>query len=220
MILQTPDDMCDPPPEKTFSYAYLMQFMDGNRIDLSLYPRSHLNKLKKDSLTVVLLDKDGIFKSFPPPDETGYYPKPPSEKQFMDCCNEFWWCSAYVAKGLWREEIILAKYMQDVLEEELYKMLVWFVGMKTRYKVNLGKHGSQFKKYLEPELWSNLLKTYSDADYEHTWDALIVMCSLFRKTAIAVAEHFSFSYPQDEDTKVSAHLEHVRHLPKDAGEMY
>ena len=35
MILQLPDDMVDPPPEPGFHYAYLMQFADGNRIDLS-----------------------------------------------------------------------------------------------------------------------------------------------------------------------------------------
>src|SRR5512147_1261367 len=35
MILQTPEDMADPPPENDGHYAYLMQFLDGNRIDLS-----------------------------------------------------------------------------------------------------------------------------------------------------------------------------------------
>ncbi len=40
MILQLPDDMGDPPPTKRFGYAYLMQFLDGNRIDLTLYPAS------------------------------------------------------------------------------------------------------------------------------------------------------------------------------------
>src|SRR5512143_1224949 len=36
MILQLPDEMSDPPPESKDHYAYLMQFADGNRIDLSL----------------------------------------------------------------------------------------------------------------------------------------------------------------------------------------
>src|SRR5512140_1551248 len=33
MILQLPDEMQDPPPPDNGSAAYLMQFMDGNRID-------------------------------------------------------------------------------------------------------------------------------------------------------------------------------------------
>jgi aminoglycoside 6-adenylyltransferase len=34
MILQLPDDMSDPPPGGKDYYGYLMQFADGNRIDL------------------------------------------------------------------------------------------------------------------------------------------------------------------------------------------
>src|SRR5512136_1184319 len=38
MIMQMPDDMLDPPPSDNEGFAYLMQFTDGNRIDLNLYP--------------------------------------------------------------------------------------------------------------------------------------------------------------------------------------
>jgi aminoglycoside 6-adenylyltransferase len=221
MILQTPDEMGDPPPENTLGFAYLMQFMDGNRIDLSLFPISHLKDLGKDSLSLVLLDKDGIFKPFPPPDESGYLPTPPTEKQFADCCNEFWWVCPYVAKGLWRSELPYAKHMLDtIVRDELIKMLAWTVGIKTQFQVNPGKFGKYLKQYLEPDQWDSLVRTYSDADDAHTWDALFSMCNLFRKTAIYMAGQFSFSYPYDEDAKVSAHLAHVRHLPKDTKEMY
>ena len=37
MIVQLPDATGDPAPEEG-SFAYLMQFADGNRIDLTLYP--------------------------------------------------------------------------------------------------------------------------------------------------------------------------------------
>ena len=36
MVLQMPDDMRDPPPDKNDGFAYLIQFTDGNRIVLSL----------------------------------------------------------------------------------------------------------------------------------------------------------------------------------------
>ena len=113
MILQMPDDMLDPPPSDDDSFAYLMQFTDGNRIDLTLYPIAKLDELKKDSLSRLLLDKDGILEPFVPLNGNDYLPKPPTPKEYADCCNEFWWVSIYVAKGLWREEIIYAKYMLD-----------------------------------------------------------------------------------------------------------
>lgn len=221
MIMQLPDDMSDPPPEPGHHYAYLMQFADGNRIDLSLFPVAKLNELEKDSLIVLLLDKDGIIEPFELSNESSYLLEPPTPKQYNDCCNEFWWVCPYVAKGLWREEITYAKTMADqVVREELMKMLGWYIGVKTQFSKNPGKLGKYFEKYLEPELWELLLKTYAGAGYEETWDALLAMGDLFRIIAIAVAEHCGFEYPFGDDKRVSAHLKHVRLLPKDAKEMY
>jgi aminoglycoside 6-adenylyltransferase len=221
MILQLPDEMSDPPPEGKDHYAYLMQFTDGNRIDLSLFPVNKLDKLEDDSLTLALLDKDGILLKFPPPDDSTYLPKPPTDKQFFDCTNEFWWVSPYVAKGLWRHEIVYAKNMLDLyLREQLDKMLAWYVGIKTDFKISPGKMGKYLENCLEPELWELLLKTYSDADYEHTWKAMFLMGELFRKVAIPVAMHFGYDYLYGEDERVSAHLLHVHELPRDAKEMY
>jgi aminoglycoside 6-adenylyltransferase len=220
MVMQLPDDMEDSPPSDDESYAYLMQFADGNRIDLTLYPIAKLQELERDSLSVLLLDKDRIIEPFPVPNEDSYLPKPPTLKDFSDCCNEFWWVCTYVAKGLWRQEIIYAKYMLDqIVREQLMKMLVWHIGIKTEFSTNPGKYGKYYRQRLEPKLWEMLLKTYSDADYDHTWDALEMMCWLFRIATHSVAEHFDFPYPE-EDEKVSAHLKHVRRLPKTAKEMY
>jgi aminoglycoside 6-adenylyltransferase len=221
MILQTPDDMGDPEPTKGYGYAYLMQFADGNRIDLTLYPVDKLGELEKDSLSILLLDKDGTVPPFPPSNDSSYFPKPPTAKQYADCCNEFWWVSPYVAKALWRREIICAKkFLDEFVREQLMKMLVWYIGTKTQFSVNPGKLGKYFEKYLEPELWQRLLKTYSAANYEETWETLLEMGNLFRIAAFTVSEHFGFEYPLGDDERVSAHLKHVRLLPKDAKEMY
>ncbi len=221
MILQLPDDMPAPSPGDEDRYAYLMQFADGNRIDLTLYPIARLQELEEDSLSVLLLDKDGIIEPFAPASESEYYPQPPTAKDYADCCNEFWWVCPYVAKGLWREEIIYAKTMFDqVAREELMKMLTWHIGMKTRFSRNPGKFGKYFQQYLEPELWKLLRKTYADASYAHTWEALTTMCALFRRAAVEVAEHFNFDYPHGDDERVSVHLEQVRSLPRNAREMY
>jgi len=221
MIRQMPDDMLDPPPGDDDSFAYLMQFTDGNRIDLSLYPIAKLNELKEDSLSILLLDKDGIIEPFAPPSESDYLPRPPTAKQFADCCNEFWWVCPYVAKGLWREEIVYAKYMLDqITREQLLKMLTWYVGVQTQFLGNPGKFGKHLHQCLEPELWAMLQKTYADASYDHTWEALYTMGDLFRITAMRVAESVGLEYPHGDDERVSAHLKHVQLLPKKATEMY
>jgi len=221
MILQLPDEMEGVEPSPNGDFGYLMQFMDGNRIDLTIFPVDRCDQRVEDSLTVLLLDKDGIFTPFSPPDESSYIPAPPTAQAFGDCCNEFWWLSAYVAKGLWRAEIAFAKTMVDQwMRSELKKVLSWHIGLETRFRCSPGKEGKYFQQYLEPELWQMYLMTYADADYEHTWDALFVMGDLFRKVARRLAEQYGFAYPEGDDQRVSAHLKHVRALPKDAAEIY
>jgi len=221
MIIQLPDDMGEPPPIRAEGYTYLMQFTDGNRIDLGVYPFSSLDDLLQDSQTIILLDKDGIIPELPPAGDTGYLPLPPTAKQFSDCCNEFWWVCPYVAKGLWREQIIHAHHMLDeVIRTELMKMLVWYIGCQTGFKVNPGKFGKYYSRYLTPELWQLYLNTYADSDYTHIWEALFAMGELFRTIATEVSLHQGFVYPMDDDTHVSAHLHHVRDLPHDASQIY
>jgi aminoglycoside 6-adenylyltransferase len=100
------------------------------------------------------------------------------------------------------------------------KMLTWHIGLKTQFSRDPGKLGKYFQRYLEPEVWDMLQKTYADASYENTWKALFTMSDLFRRVALPMAEHFGFDYPHGDDKRVSAHLEHVRYLPKNAEEMY
>jgi aminoglycoside 6-adenylyltransferase len=221
MILQMPEAMQDPPPMNDGHFAYLMQFIDGNRIDLTLFPVARLHEFERESLSAMLLDKDNIFEPLPPPSESDYLPKPPTAKAFADCCNEFWWVAPYVAKGLWREEIIYAKYLLDnALREQLMKMLTWHVGIKTQFTDGPGKFGKHLQQHLEAEHWAMLEKTYSDASYERTWDSLHTIGDLFRIMATRIADNFHFDYPSHDDEKVSAHLKHVQSLPRDAIEIY
>ena len=221
MMLQMPEDMHDPPPAEDGTFIFLMQFTDGNRIDLTLFPLAKLDELGQDSLSVVLLDKDGFFDALGPAHEGDYLPQQPTANAFADCCNEFWWLCPYVVKGLWREEILYAKYFLDqLMRGQLMKMIEWYGGQRTGFSLNPGKYGKYLRQYLEPELWGSLERTYADADYDNTWEALFTMCDLFRRIALKVADNFGFEYRHEDDERVSAHLQHVRRLPKDAREIY
>lgn len=220
MILQTPEAMGEPMPEGDEHFSFLMQFVDGNRIDLSLRPLSQLGIIHEDSLTVLLLDKDGIIEPLPAPSEKGYVPQPPTPKQFEDCCNEFWWVSIYAAKALWRGNLFRAKDLLDcTVREQLMKMLDWYFGLKTNFELNPGKVGKNYSKHLDTDLMEMLKKTYAEIGIEDNWNALFAMTNLFRETALEIADKFDLHYPAEDDKKVSAHLEHMRRLPPDAKEI-
>ncbi|MCI6190636.1 MAG: aminoglycoside 6-adenylyltransferase, partial [Clostridium sp.] len=109
LIMQLPDELDKIAGIKINfknDYGYLMQFIDGNRIDLHIQTKEFaLKELKRDKLSIILLDKDNIFPKLPEPTDEEHWIKKPTEKLFYRACNEFWWVSIYVAKGLWRDEI-------------------------------------------------------------------------------------------------------------------
>jgi aminoglycoside 6-adenylyltransferase len=215
LIMEEPEDMENPPPANDGGYGYLMQFMDGTRIDLGFNPLSHAQRCAKDTLSVVLLDKDNLIGELPPPNEGGYLPQKPTAKVFADCCKEFWWLNPYVAKGLWRDELTYARYMFDsLMREQLMKMLTWYFGVKTDFQKSPGKLGKYLKSVIGEEYWAMLERTYSDARLEATWEALFVMGDLFRQVAQAVAAAFGFTYPEQDDRNVSAYIQWIKAFPR------
>lgn len=221
IIMQTPDEMSPEASEPFHKFVFLMQFTDGNRIDLTYFAADQMAALGRDSLSVLLLDKDGIIAPFAEPSNRDYLPEPPTSTEFAHCCNEFWWVSTYIAKGLWRRELAYAKYMFDrPVRDMLIKMLQWHIGVKTDFAVDSGKCGKYFETYLEPDQWAAFVRTYPDGEYGNMWNGLFVMCELFRETALEVAHHFGYRYAVEEDERVTAHLAHVRELPPYAEGIY
>ena len=85
---------------------YLMLFEDGNRIDLTLCPKDHINEwVDSEAGFTVLEDKKGIFETYSPSPQR-YWTAPASATDFDKSCNEFWWVSAYVVKGICRKQVI------------------------------------------------------------------------------------------------------------------
>ncbi len=221
IIFQTPDAMGSPQPEEKDTFSYLMQFADGSRIDPTFAPAARIDPLMFDSLSVPLLDKDDLLPPLSPPSDRDYLPEVPTAKAFEDCCNEFWWVCPYVAKGLWRSQIVYARYCHDTfIRPQLMAMLTWYVGVHTDFSHNTVAFGKYLPCELEPELRSLLLAIYADADEAHNWDALMATCALFRPITTQVARHFGFAYLHGDDQRVSAHLLYVRALPKSASRIY
>jgi aminoglycoside 6-adenylyltransferase len=213
LIMQTPDVMLLGKKDlnKRISFTYLMLFKDGNRIDLTLFPADKIKTdYQVDSLTGVLLDKDGLFTDMPPANDRGYLIKKPSAKEFSDHCNEFWWVSTYVSKGLARKEITYAKAMMDGPVRKMFmKMLEWYIGIKTNFLVSFGKDGRFIKDCVSGELYRQILKTYSDAEIGNMWNSLLLMTDLFKKFSGKVKTEFDFQNESEGD-EVIAYLKKIR----------
>lgn len=221
IILQTPDDSAlFPGDRRENGYAYLMQFADGNRIDLTLSLFSGIPEIFADSQTVVLMDKDGLLPEAPPPSDRSYWIQQPAKAEFDGCCNEFWWVAPYVAKGLWRGEILFAHWhLEHCLHPMLLKMLEWKAGSEHGFTISSGKCGKYLNRLLTREEWERLLRTYPRAEIGEIWEALFHSADLFRDTGRAVASKFGYDYPEEDGQRVCAFLRRVRELPPEAAEI-
>ena len=225
MILQMPEEMelYPPAPELEGAFSYLLQFKDGNRIDLILVPLEKLDNFTCDSLCKVVWDKSGLFKAspLPPASDASYIVQKPSARSFEDCCNEFWYTNAGLAKGLWRGETVLVKELfNTVIRGALMQMMDWYIGCHHDFAVNPGKFGKFYPQYLEPEVYKKFLDTYSDAEMENIWRAVYATMDVFRNSAIYIAEKLNYTYHADWDKNVSEYMLHVQRLPKDAAKVY
>jgi aminoglycoside 6-adenylyltransferase len=99
----------------------VIQYADGLKIDFTLWPFVLASRIagapglpdELDAGYAVLLDKDGLFDGMPPPSYAAYIPDPPDEEAYQTVVNDFFSDAPYVAKYLWRDELLPAKWCLD-----------------------------------------------------------------------------------------------------------
>ena len=222
LYMQYPDESPYYHSNKEKSYGWLMQFADGNRIDLHVETiETAKENIFSDKLCKILLDKSDILPQIPEATDKDYWIKRPNKEEYVATCNEFWWCSNNIAKGLWREEI---PYVQDmtnfIVRKQLEKMLSWKVGIITEFSVSVGKSAKYMYKWLDKSDWESYLATYLSSNIEEIWENVMRMCDLFENTAIFVGKELGYEYNSLEGRKAKEFLKHVRQLSKDASEIY
>jgi aminoglycoside 6-adenylyltransferase len=209
LILQMPEEMTIGVKDE-HAFHYLMLFEDHHRIDLAVVAVEKLNVFKPECLTIPLLDKDRLFADLPPSNDADYIVKRPDPMDFSDCCNEFWWVSTYVAKGIRRRQIMYAKHhMETTVRPMFLKMLEWYVGVQTIFSVSPGEHGKNIERYISSDLYEKILATYPDALPENIWKSLFIMTEIFSKLAALVAKAFNFYYNKNEEVNVIRYLKAV-----------
>jgi aminoglycoside 6-adenylyltransferase len=164
----------------------------------------------------VLLDKDQLAAVLPASTRTAHIPKPPTEREYFALVEEFWWETTYVAKNLWRDDVVHAKCSLEVVMKYdlLLRMLEWRVEIEHGWTWKPGPVGKGLKRYLPPELWSALEATFVGAGIEENWQALFATTAHFRRAATEVASALGYPYPARLDQGVTAYLQRVRAHPR------
>jgi aminoglycoside 6-adenylyltransferase len=196
---------------------------DGVKIDFTIWPEELLARVaERDELPEgldvgyrVLLDKDGRTAAWKPPTYRAHIPRRPTEEEYRALVEEFWWSSTYVAKSLWRDELLPAKFALDLDMKlgPLRRFLEWLIEIDHDWSLPPGKLGRDFARTLRPDLWSELRSSYVGPKLDENWDALFRTTALFRRVATEVGDDLGFAYPQDVDDGITAQLKAVQNRP-------
>ena len=100
--------------------------------------------------------------------------------------------------------------LNEVVRSELHDMISWYIGVRYGFDRSVGKSGKYFKRYLSPELYAQYAATYSGGDYDDVWASIYTMCDLFHKLALPVAEHFGYTYRQDEEDGIREYMRMIK----------
>ena len=176
---------------------YLMLFEDGNRIDLTLCPKDHIQDwVESEADFTVLEDPKGLFVPHSPSPER-FWTSPASETDFEKTCNEFWWVSAYVVKGICRKQIIYATdHLYGICQQELLKVLAWQVA-SDRGVVDIGKNYKYLFNYLPSEKEKEFSALLDFSSLDKITQSLLATMEFFHQEAQYLAQKMGFKYEKE-----------------------
>ena len=181
---------------------YLMLFEDGNRIDLTLCPKDHIQEwVDSEANYTVLEDKMGLFMPHSPSPQR-YWADPASQIDFEKVCNEFWWVSAYVVKGIHRKQLIYATdHLYGNCQQELLKVLAWQV-TADKGTIDVGKNYKYLFQYLPAEKEKEFSNLLDFSSLDKITQSLFATIQLFHQEAQSLAHKMGFDYKKDVAEKM------------------
>jgi len=186
-------------------------FDGGIKVDFTLGNKQRLLNMKQNGLDSlynrgfkVLIDKIGITNELNEP--SGAPTKNiPTEKEYLDTINEFFFEVAHMPKYLLRKDLWVVKFRDWTMKEMLLKMLEWYTVSKDPSK-DVWHIGSHMKDWLDNETWQELSTVYSRFEVSESWQSLLASIKLFRRISKVVGDKFHLQYPEDTDKGISDYI--------------
>ncbi len=196
LIMQKPSDWFKNPYnyQSDMPFTYLVQYKNGNRLDINIFSKDNLGDLKKDKEPRKIIFKKDDYPWFVSiSGENFKLVNKPSEMEFYNTVNEFYWISLYVAKGLKRNELIYTRVMYEKnFMEMLYKMISFYIGIKTDFSISTGKAYKYFKDYLTEDEYLELQELLPSGELEDIKLKLLKAIKVFKKYSEYVSVNLGY----------------------------
>lgn len=186
---------------------FLMLFEDGNRIDLTLCPKQQIQEwVDSEAGFTVLEDPEHLFEPYSQNLER-YWTSPATETNFEKACNEFWWVSAYVVKGICRNQLIYATdHLYGICQQELLKVMAWQVA-SDKGTVDVGKNYKYLFNYLPAEKENEFSNLLDFSSLDKITQSLFATMKFFHQEAQSLAHKMGFDYDKEVAEKMMRYAE-------------
>lgn len=122
--------------------------------------------------------------------------QPPSEGEFLNLVNDFWYHTVWTGKHLRRGELWWAKSCCDgYLKNLLRQVMEWHTRSLVGMDVDTWLRGRFLEEWVDPRALKSLPAVFAHYDEEDVWRALMATMDLFHWLAIEISERLGYSYP-------------------------
>ncbi|MBI5670642.1 MAG: aminoglycoside 6-adenylyltransferase [Chloroflexi bacterium] len=195
--------------------SWLILYQGGIKVDFSVTPISTLRPVI-DKKTLwgdqqrgykILLDKDGIAVQLPAP--TPFDPPPyipPTQEQFIQRVEGYFYGAVYVAKQIRRDNRWKAKWADQIQQTMLLEMLEWHAHATHEQPVDTYYRGDFMRDWVSEDTWRELHGVFAHFDATDSRKALLASIRLFTRLSEETAASLGYDYPRSMIEEVTDYI--------------
>jgi aminoglycoside 6-adenylyltransferase len=193
-------------------------FEGGFDFDLIFVQDNQLNRLLQNQEVAgiirrgirILVDKDRLMSRITLPIGLRTPYVPPTESQFTNLVNDFWYHAVWTAKKIRRGELYTALMSSDGhMKHLLMQMLEWHTHAVSPVNPDTWFSGRFVEQWADPRLLALMTESfayYEQADIER---GLLATMNVFRQAATETAAQLTYPYPFQADANITMWVEAV-----------
>jgi aminoglycoside 6-adenylyltransferase len=151
-----------------------------------------------------MVDKDRLMTRITLPIVSQIPYQPPTEADFLNVVNDFWYHAIWTTKKLQRGEVWTAKGSVDsYMKQLLLSMMEWHAHATAKGTADTWFNGRFLEEWADPRVLAELKDTFSRYDSADVKRGLLATMNLFRWLAKETAGQLTYAYPLLEDARIT-----------------
>jgi aminoglycoside 6-adenylyltransferase len=124
----------------------------------------------------------------------------PTEDEYLNLVNDFWYHTVWTIKKLLRGELWAAKFCADgYMKQKLLWMLTFHAHVRNGWNYNTWHNGRFIDFWADGQAMSEMKFAFARYEKDDIARALMMTMDIFRRIALEVSEETGYRYPEDAE---------------------